>query len=176
MEIKKEVVSEVLSNKDIFLNYGIILEDFDFEIGNYEQLLRKPFLVPEISTAHLRIPLKSISKNVFEFSVFLSRAFEPNIGYQLYRNIFPIKRPEVSLEVSFSDSFVEENFKGNWNAFMDYAEPILKEYFDDGEIGMFLGTIGSVVIEIEPYIKYKEIIIWNNKEGQWIKSRRWRKK
>jgi hypothetical protein len=159
-KIKKEVMSEVMYHKDIFLNHGIILEDFHFEINErYERLLKEPFLGAESSVFYLRIPLEGISKNVFEFSIYLNLGFEPNISYSLYQNILFIKKPEVSLEVPFSDSFVEENFKGNWSAFRQYALPVLKEYFAEGEVEMFLGVVGGVSIDLDPYIRYTEIII-----------------
>jgi len=159
-EIKKEFTSEVLSNKDIFLNHGIILEDFDFEIiEHYKNLLREPFLNTEVLEFRLRIPLKGISKNVFEFSVYLNIGFEPMISYHLYRNLFFIEKPEISLDVPFSDPFIEENFKGNWGAFKKYASPILEKYFSKSEVDLLLDVVGGVSIEIEPYIRYKEIII-----------------
>lgn len=89
-EIKKEILSNVLSYKDVFLENGIILEDFDFGIENYEQLLREPFLAPEMSIFYLRIPFKYISKGVFEFSIFLNLGFEPEVEkffVNLCRNI-----------------------------------------------------------------------------------------
>lgn len=159
-KIKNEIIDNVLSHKDIFLDYGIILEDFDFEINHYyEKLLREPFLKLDALTAYLRIPLNLTSKNIFEFSVFLNLGFEPNISYYLYQSIFDIKKPEIFLEIPFSDPFVEENFKGNWRAFSEYARPILEEYFKREEVDLVLGVVGIVSIEIEPYIKYKEIII-----------------
>jgi len=159
-EIKKEVIGEVMYHKDIFLNHGILLEDFDFEISErYERLLKEPFLKTDTSMFYLRIPLEGISKNVFEFSIYLNLGFEPNVSYGLYHNIFFIKNPEVSLEVPFSDSFVEENFKGSWNAFRQYAFPILKEYFVEGEVEMFLSAVGSISIDLDTYIRYTEIII-----------------
>jgi len=159
-EIKKEVLSEVLSNKDIFLNYGIILEVFDFEISErYKNLLRKPFLNTEVSEFRLRIPLEYISKNVFEFIVYLNIGFEPDISYHLYQNIFFAKKPEISLDIPFSEPFIEENFKGNWGAFKKYASPILEKYFSKSEVEFLLSVVGGVTIEIEPYIKYKEIIL-----------------
>jgi hypothetical protein len=159
-EIKKEVVSEVLSNKDIFLNYGLILEDFDFEINeHYKNLLREPFLNTKVPEFRLIIPLKGISKNVFEFSIYLNIGFEPNISHHLHQNLFFIKKPEISLYVPFSDPFMEENFKGNWGAFEKYASPILEKYFSKNEVEFLLSVVGGVAIEIEPYIKYKEIIL-----------------
>ena len=159
-KIKKEVISEVMYHKDIFLNHGILLEDFNFEISErYERLLKEPFLKTGMSRFYLRIPLKGTSKNVFGFSIYLNLEFEPNIIYGLYQNIFFIKNPEVFLEVPFSDSFVEENFKGNWSTFRQYAFPILKEYFVEREIEMFLGVLGGVSIDIGTHIKYTEIII-----------------
>jgi hypothetical protein len=160
-EIKKEIITNVLYHKDdIFLKHGIILENFDFEIASrYEQLLKEPFLSSENLTAYLRIPLNLTSKKTFEFSVFLNLGFEPSISYYLYQSLFNIEKPEISLEISLSDPFVEENFKGNWRAFSEYARPILKEYFKEEEVDLILKVTGAIYIEIEPYIKYKEIII-----------------
>jgi hypothetical protein len=159
-EIKREMISAVLSHKDIFLNHGIILEDFNFEISKYKKLLEQPFLKSELSACHLRIPFKGTSKSVFEFSVFLNLGFEPNITYYLYQSaFFPITKPEVSLETPFSEPFVEENFNGSWQKFKNYAFPILKEYFQENEIDLIIDVVGIVVIEVEPYIKYTEIII-----------------
>jgi len=160
-EIKREVISEVLGNKDIFLNHGIILEDFDFEISeHYKNLLRKPFLDTKVSEFRLRIPLKGISKNIFEFSVYLNIGFEPSISYHLYQNpLLAAEGPEMSLDVPFSDVFVEENFKGNWAAFSKYVSPLLESYFIRSEVELLLSVVGGVSIEIYPYVKYKEIII-----------------
>jgi len=156
--IKKEVVENVLYNKDIFLENGIILEAFDFEFGQYEKLLKEPFFQLEASAFYIRIPLKR-SSDVFEFAVFFSFIFEPNIRYQIYRNMFNSQKPSVSVEVPFSEPFIEENFKGNYWAFSDYVRPILEKYFPKDEIDMFLSVVGSVDINIEPFIKYTEIII-----------------
>jgi hypothetical protein len=158
-EIKNEIIDIVLSHKDVFLQHGIILEDFDFEIGKYEKLLKEPFLRLETLDCYLRIPLRGPSV-LFEFAVFLNIGFEPRIGYDFYKKPFiSIDKPEILLEVPFSDSFVEDNFEGNWLTFWQYATPILEEYFKKEEVEMLLGVVGSVVIEIEPYIKYMEIII-----------------
>jgi hypothetical protein len=160
MEIKKEVIDEVLYHKDIFLSQGIILEDFDFEISeHYKNLLREPFLNTKVSEFRLRIPLQGISKGVFEFTVYLNIGFEPNISYYLYQKPFFAEKLEISLDVPFSDPFIEENFKGNWEAFKKYASPILEKYFSKSEVEFLLSVVGGVTIEIEPYIKYKEIII-----------------
>jgi len=160
MEIKKEVISEVLYHKDLFLNQGIILEDFDFEISeHYKNLLRETFLDTRVSEFRLRIPLKGISKGVFEFTVYLNMGFEPNISYYLYQKPFFTEKLEISLDVPFSNSFVEENFKGNWGAFKKYASPTLEKYFSKKEVEFLLDVVGGITIEIEPYIKYKEIII-----------------
>jgi hypothetical protein len=160
MRIKEEVVSEVLSNKDIFLDHGIILEDFDFEISEYyKKLFREPFFSVEVSEFRLRIPLKGISKGVFEFTVYLNMGCEPNISYYLYQKPFFTKKLEISVSVPFSDPFIEENFKGNWGAFKKYASPILEKYFSKSEVEFLLDVVGGVTVEIEPYVKYKEIII-----------------
>jgi len=159
-EIKKEVINEVMYHRDIFLNHGIILEDFNFEIDeHYKNLLKEPFLSTEALEFRLRIPLKGISKNIFEFSAYLNIGFEPNISYHLYQNLFSIKRPEISLDVPFSDPFIEENFKGNWEAFRKYASPILEKYFSKEEVEFLLSVVWGITIKIEPYIRYKEIII-----------------
>ncbi len=159
-EIKKEVVDNVLYHKDVFTEHGILLEDFDFEMGNYEKLIKEPLFTSEALVFNLRIPFKYISKGVFEFSLFLDLGFEPRVKYHLYDNNFLfVKRPEISLELSFSESFIEEHFKGSYNAFSEYARPILREYFKEEEVDLFLSVVGGVAIEIYPYIKYKEIII-----------------
>ncbi len=159
-EIKREVVDNVLYHKEIFIEHGILLEDFDFKMSNYEKLIKAPFFASEALVFNLRIPFKYISKGVFEFSIFLNLGFEPRVNYHLYDNNFLfVERPEISLELSFSESFIEENFKGNYVAFSAYARPILKEYFKEEEIDLFLSVIGGVAIEINPYIKYTEIII-----------------
>ncbi len=159
-EIKREAVDTVLYHKDVFIEHGILLEDFDFEMSNYEKLIKEPFFTPETSVFNLRIPFKYISSGVFEFSIFLNLGFEPRINYHLYDNNFLfVEGPEISLELAFSESFIEEHFKGNYVAFSEYARPILKEYFKEEEIDLFLSVIGGVAVEINPYIKYTEIII-----------------
>jgi hypothetical protein len=158
-KIKEEIVYTTLSYKDIFLAHGIILEEFDFEIEEkYEKILKEKFLAPETPSCYLRIPLNG-SKNIFEFAVFLNKFSEPNVSYHLYKTFaFPISKPEVSLEIPFAHWFIEEHFR-SYSAFKNFAFPILKEYFSEREVETILDLVGGVAIEIEPYIKYTEIII-----------------
>jgi hypothetical protein len=158
-KIKEEIVHTILSHKDIFLAHGIILEEFNFEIEEkYEKLLSEKFFASEMSSCYLRIPLKG-SKEIFEFVVYLNKFSEPNISYHLYETFaFPISKPDLSLEIPFAHWFIEEHFR-SYSAFKNFAFPILKEYFSEREVETILDLVGGVSIEIEPYIKYTEIII-----------------